>query len=86
MGRFKDESEMTEFKERLVLTALSACIVGTFVLAGLSIFAGNVFADHAEMKEQIKQLQQSVKIEMQLLQMKQMETNARVIEMRRVSR
>jgi len=80
-----------QMKERI----LSALIVGLFVFSGLALFAGRVFEEHKEMIKQlganqkdtvrkIDDINTSMKYEMQLLEIKQREVNARVIEMRSI--
>ena len=77
---------MTEIKEKMLLAFIQSAVIGVFLFIGLGLFAGKVFDDHARMEEHLKEATQQIKIELQLLQIKQIETNARVIEMRRMER
>jgi len=71
-------------REELAKAAVLGTVVGVFLFAGLGMFAGKVFGDHRRMEEQLKESHQSLRVELQLIQIKQHETNARVIEMRRM--
>ena len=75
-----------QLKETIIRSALTGAVIGAFLFAGLAMFAGKVFSDHAAMVDQLADMRRDIGLEMKVLQVKQIETNARVIEMRRCTK
>ena len=71
-----------EMKMSITHAVITGVVVGVFIVVGLTLFASRVAEDHTGLTKQIADMRTELKDASVMLQAKQIETNARVIEMR----